>query len=106
MRTANSEHAPIRAASAEHQKTTARTPLPVKWRLGAGAGLFGVEGAIGYLYPLLGVILAIIDVVIPSAVALILLLAILRGSDKTCERVFRLLRWVANRPEPPAPHAG
>jgi integrase len=25
------------------------------------------------------------------------------AGTETCERVFRLLRWIANRPEPPAP---
>jgi hypothetical protein len=35
----------------------------------------------------------------------ILLAAVLLGSDQTVERVFRLLRWAANRPEPAAPPA-
>jgi hypothetical protein len=43
------------------------------------------------------------DVIIPLAIAVILLTAILHGSNQTCERVFRLLRWIANRAEPPAP---
>ena len=33
-------------------------------------------------------------------VTLILLLVIVLGSNQTCEPVFRLLRWAANRPEP------
>jgi hypothetical protein len=37
------------------------------------------------------------------AIGLVLVGAILWGSSQTCERVFRLLRWAANRPEPPAP---
>jgi transposase len=39
----------------------------------------------------------------PLAITLILLTAILTGSERTCERVFRLLSWIANRPEPPGP---
>ena len=37
------------------------------------------------------------------AFALVLLTAILRGSDEICECLFRVLRWIAGRPEPPAP---
>jgi hypothetical protein len=51
-------------------------------------------------------VLAAADVVVPLTVALVMLAAILRGSDQTCERVFRLPRWIANRPEPPGPGPG
>jgi hypothetical protein len=74
------------------------------WRaLGAGTGLAGTEGIAGYLHPALGEVLAAADVITPVAIALILLAAILFGSKETVERVFRLLRWIANRPEPAAP---
>jgi len=77
---------------------------PRAWRVaGAGAGVLGGEGVAGYLHPALGEALAVADVVVPLAIALVLLIAILCGSDQTCERVFRLLRWTANRPEPPGP---
>jgi hypothetical protein len=75
------------------------------WKLGAGIVVLGAEGIAGYLHPMLVEILAIADVIIPLIIALVLLTAILRGSKDTCERVFRLLRWIANRPEPPAPSA-
>ena len=71
--------------------------------LGAGAGLFGGEGLAACLHPALGEVLAAADVIVPLAVALILLAAILRGSDRTCNRVFRLLRWLDGQPEPPTP---
>jgi hypothetical protein len=71
--------------------------------LGTGAGVLGGEGLAGYLHPALGEVLAAADVTVPLAIAIILLAAILRGSSQTCERVFRLLRWIANRPEPPGP---
>ena len=78
-----------------------------RWRvLGASAGLFGGEGLAAFLHPALGEVLAAADAIVPLAVALILLTAILRGSDRTCERVFRLLRWIDGRPEPTAPRAG
>jgi hypothetical protein len=72
-------------------------------RLSTGAAVIGVEGAAGYLHPAVGTALAATDIIVPAAVALILLAAILCGSTQTCERVFRLLRWIADRPEPPAP---
>lgn len=57
----------------------------------------------GYLHPALGVVLAIADIAIPVLIAAVLLTVILCGSKETYERVFRLLRWIVNRPEPPAP---
>jgi hypothetical protein len=47
--------------------------------------------------------LAAADVIVPLAIALILLAVILFGSTEMAERVFRLLRWASNRSEPPAP---
>ncbi len=74
------------------------------WRaVCAGAGIVGTEGIAGYLHPALGEVLAAIDVIAPLAITLILLAAVLLGSEQMTERVFRLLRWTANRPEPPAP---
>jgi hypothetical protein len=72
-------------------------------RPGAVAAFLSAEGAAGYLHPALGEALAAADVIIPAIVLLVLLAAILRGSTETCDRAFRLLRWIANRPEPPAP---
>ena len=68
-----------------------------------GAGIVGGESVTGILHPALGAVWAAADIIGPLAIALILLAAILLGSDQTCERVFRLLRWAANRPEPKAP---
>lgn len=55
--------------------------------------------------PVLGEVLAVVIVAGSLAFALIVLAVILGGSDKAVERVFRLLRWVTNRPEPAAPAA-
>lgn len=77
---------------------------PSRWRaLGTSAGILGGEGLIGYLHPALGEALAAADILVPLCLAVVLLTAILCGSSQTCERVFRLLRWITNRPEPPAP---
>jgi hypothetical protein len=83
-----------------HQAGRARAP----WRaLGAGAGVLGGEGLSMYLHPRLGEILVAVDVLVPVVIALTLVYAILWGSWEIKERAFRLLRWIANRPEPPAP---
>ena len=84
-------------APAPTRPTTARRVL------GAGAGVLGGEGLAAYLHPALGEALAAADVIVPLAIALVLLIAILQGSSQTCERAFRLLRWIASRAEPPAP---
>jgi hypothetical protein len=76
---------------------------PVTGRAWVAAGSLGAEAAAGYSHPALGAVLAVADVIVPAVIAMILLIAILRGSTETCDRVFRLLRWVAGRPEPPAP---
>lgn len=81
-----------------------RSVTSTPWRaLGAGAGVLGAEGLILYLRPALGEVIAATDVLVPAAVGLALVAAILFGSKETCDRVFRLLRWISNRPEPPGP---
>jgi hypothetical protein len=55
------------------------------------------------MHPAIGIALAIADISVPLAAAAVVLAVILRGSDQTCERIFRLLRWIANRPEPSPP---
>jgi hypothetical protein len=90
-------------AVGELDRYSGRRPS-MPWRaLSTGAGVLSSEGLTAYLHPALGEALAVADIVIPLILAIILLTAILRGSSQTCERVFRLLRWIANRPEPPAP---
>jgi hypothetical protein len=85
--------APIGESRAQHRIS----------RLGVAAAFLSAESTAGYLHPALGEALAAADVIIPAIVLLVLLASILRGSSETCDRVFRLLRWIANRPEPPAP---
>jgi hypothetical protein len=88
--------------------TTRQPAVPKQTRrrilgVGAGAGILGGQGLAGYLHPALGEVLAATDVIIPLVMTLILFIAIMCGNSQTCERAFRLLRWIANRPEPPAP---
>lgn len=94
---------PVHGPYHEPNPLQARRP-PVPWRvLGTGAGVLGGEGLIACSRPALSELLAAADVAVPVITGLVLVAAILRGSDETCERVFRLLRWIANRPEPPGP---
>lgn len=84
--------------------TGRRSGTSTPWRaLGVGAGVLSAEGLILYLRPALGEVITAADVLVPTAVGLVLVAAILFGSKETCDRVFRLLRWISNRPEPPGP---
>jgi hypothetical protein len=53
---------------------------------------------IAMLHPLLGEVIAGIEIV----VALTVIAVALFGSQALSERAFRLLRWLGNRPQPPA----
>lgn len=75
----------------------------LSWRsAGAGAASLATPVGIGVLHPLLGEVIAIIEV----AVVLTILGTALFGSPALSERAFRLLRWLRNRPEPQAPALG
>ena len=71
------------------------------WRaLGATGSVLGGEGLVT-VHPAFGEVMAAGDVVV-LCIAVVLVAAILVGDDQACERAVRLLRWVADRPEPPA----
>jgi hypothetical protein len=78
----------------------AATPGRIPWRP-VGTGLISVGAPLGValLHPLLGEVIAIIEL----AVMLTVLGTALFGSQILSERAFRLLRWLRNRPEPLAP---
>jgi hypothetical protein len=67
-----------------------------------GCAGIGANAGLTFFSRDLGAILALTEVAAPAASALILLIAVLCGSYDTCERAFRLLRWLVNRPEPPS----
>jgi hypothetical protein len=52
------------------------------------------------LHPELTEVLLIAGLIIPVVIMAALLAIITRSGEQTCERVFRLLRWMVNRPEP------
>jgi hypothetical protein len=74
---------------------TPRSLRPVVATLAAA----GVPVAGGALHPILGEIVLLVELV----VVLTLVGTALFGSLDLSERAFRLLRWIGNRPEPPAP---
>ena len=70
-------------------------------KLGTGLAVIGAEITESVLHPAAAEAVGIADTAIPLIVGLILFTTIVRGSPETVERVFRLLRWIANRPGPP-----
>jgi hypothetical protein len=58
--------------------------------------------AVWLVVPLLGVIIAAVEV----AAALVIVFTALYGNDRNSDRAFRLLRWSLNRSEPPAGNSG
>jgi hypothetical protein len=75
----------------------------VPWRtMGAGIASLGTPIGIGVLHPMLGELIATIELV----VVLTVIGTALFGSPTLSERAFRLLRWFGNQPEPPGPPPG
>lgn len=72
----------------------------IPWRsVGASMVSVGTPLGIAMLYPLLGAVLAVVELVM----ILTVLGTALFGSQTLSERAFRLLRWLRDRPEPPSP---
>lgn len=78
-----------------------RTPGWVKLLLGLAA--IGADVTESILHPEVAAALAIAEVAIPVIVGLIVFTTIVLGSQETADRVFRLLRWIRNHPEPLTP---
>ena len=88
--------------SAPSGKSTRRRTTRLPWRaLGLGSSTIGGVASVYYWHPLVGLVIVSCE----TAIATITFAAALFGSEITSERAFRLLRWVANRPEPEAPPA-
>lgn len=67
--------------------------------VGTGIASLGPQVGIGVLHPVLGELIAIVDVV----VVLTIIATALYGSRVLSERAFRLLPWIENRSEPLGP---
>jgi hypothetical protein len=73
----------------------------VTWRSAVtGTASLSTPVAIGMFNSLLGEIIAVTEV----AMVITVIAVALFGSKTLSERAFRLLRWLSNRAEPPAPH--
>lgn len=89
-----------RAANTDSAAPMARERVP--WRsVAASVTALGTPVGIGVLHPMLGEIVAIIELVM----VLTIIGTALFGSPDLSNRAFRLLRWIGNRPEPSAPEA-
>jgi hypothetical protein len=94
------EYGDGQAANTDMAPSMERERVP--WRpVTAGVAALGTPAAIGVLHPVLAEIVATIELV----VALTIIGTALFGSPDLSDRAFRLLRWIGNRPEPPAPEA-
>jgi hypothetical protein len=82
----------------DNQDPGSRKPIP--WRpIGAAATSIGAPAGLALLHPALGAAAFLTEL----AVSLIILGTALFGAKEYSERAFRLLRWIADRPEPDAP---
>lgn len=73
----------------------------VTWRSAVtGAASLSTPVAVGMFNSLLGEIIAVAEV----AMVITVIAVALFGSKTLSDRAFRLLRWLSNRAEPPAPH--
>jgi hypothetical protein len=70
-------------------------------KLCTGLAIAAFELVSDCLHPEVTEILVIADLAIPVITFVVLLIIIARSKEQTCERIFRLLRWIVNRPEPP-----
>jgi hypothetical protein len=70
-------------------------------RRGIGLGILSADATIAWLHPADAVAVALTGVGGTLLVVLIVMMPIILGNRQTCDRVFRLLRWLVNRPEPP-----
>jgi hypothetical protein len=75
---------------------------PARLALGTGAGV-GAELVLSYHHQALETISVVCDLGLPVLLIVVVVGIILCGSEARQERAFRLLRWLADRPEPPSP---
>lgn len=90
---------PLDDAQQRNPAPTTRWQL-VPWRSFSAAGVsLGIPVGTGILHPVLGEVIAVIEM----AMVLTIVGTALFGSSILSERAFRLLRWLANRSEPRGP---
>jgi len=89
---------PGQEAMMETDVSQAPPPRPARSII-AGMTTVGVPVVGEVMHPLLGEIVTIAELLL----ALTIVVMALFGSPDARERAYRLLRWIGNRPEPPAP---
>lgn len=96
--------APVRATARHGGGPGQRRRLPraTLLALGSLAGLAS-ELIVAHFDPAIEMITAICGVAVPTALAVVLFLIALFGSDSLHERAFRILRYLKDKPEPPGP---
>ena len=67
---------------------------------GVSAGLVAIDLVAAYIHSAFGEIVGAIVILSPVLVGAVLTAVILLGTDSKCERCFRLLRWLRDKPEP------
>lgn len=94
------ESSPFLDADRTPTGITASKRERVPWRtVGTGIASLGTPAVIWIVCPVLGVVIAVIEV----ATMLTIIGTALFGSPALSERAFRLLRWLRNRSEPSSP---
>lgn len=79
-----------------------RLPRASWWALDSLAGLAS-ELIVAHFDPAIEMITTICGIGVPTALAVVLFVTALFGSDPLQDRAFRLLRYLRDKPEPPAP---
>lgn len=88
----------MRADPASGRANAARAQIAGRAGL---AGALATPSVIAVRQPLLAAVLFATVAVLFFVLVFMLVRTVVRGSTEQCERVFRLLPWVADRPEPP-----
>jgi len=86
-------------SSDESENAGPNNKRTLKRPLGLGAGVIGAPTAVYFVYPTVGLILGACEL----SIFMIVLVTALFGTSTLSERAFRLLRWLADRPEYAAP---
>ena len=71
--------------------------------LGLGPGAIACASTAERLHSFIGEVLSAAMIVVPLVTGVILVAVIVVGSPETSARVFRLLRWLRSKEEPPTP---
>ena len=90
--------AAVKRDTADEAAASSRTTW---WAAGIGILSLGIPVVIGVIQPILGALVAAIEM----TAALTTIGMALFGSQALSERAFRFLRWIRNRPEPASPAA-